>query len=43
VSTRKLLTDPFDPTGGTLDIPDGPGLGVEIDHEVVETYRLEAV
>lgn len=37
----ELLTDPFDPTDGTLEIPDSPGLGIEIDHGTIETYRID--
>lgn len=36
-----LLEEPFDPTGGTLEIPDGPGLGVEIDDEALSKYRID--
>lgn len=38
---EELLVDPFDPTGGSLDVPDGPGLGVELDHDAVEEYRID--
>jgi D-galactarolactone cycloisomerase len=27
----ELLIDPLDPTGGEVAVPDGPGLGVEVD------------
>ncbi len=35
-----LLTDPLLPVGGWIDIPAGPGLGVEVDEEAVR--RLSA-
>lgn len=38
---EELLVDPFDFTGGRLDIPDGPGLGVSVDSEIVNQYRIE--
>lgn len=37
-----LLEDPIDPTGGTVSIPDGPGLGVSVDQDVVNRYRIDA-
>lgn len=36
-----LLVDPLDPTGGSLAVPDGPGLGIEVDEAAVETYRVD--
>lgn len=37
----ELLDDPIDPTGGEVSIPDGPGLGVSVDRDVVERYRID--
>lgn len=37
-----LLVESFDPTGGNLEIPNGPGLGVEIDHDTIEKYRIDS-
>jgi len=37
----KLLETPLDPTGGTLAVPDGPGLGVDVDEEAIEAYRID--
>ncbi len=37
-----LLETPLDPTGGSLDVPQGPGLGVELDEDAVERYRADA-
>ena len=36
-----LLNEPFDPTDGTLEIPDSPGLGVEIDERALNKYRID--
>lgn len=38
---EELITEPFDPSGGTLDVPQGPGLGVEVDEAAVERYRVD--
>lgn len=38
---EELLEEPFDPTGGTLEAPGGPGLGVTVDEDAVERYRVE--
>lgn len=35
---EEILTTPLDPTGGELTVPDGPGLGVDIDHSAIEEY-----
>lgn len=37
---KELLVDPLDPTGGELTVPDGPGLGVEVDENAIERFRL---
>jgi len=37
----ELLESPLDPTGGTLAIPDGPGLGVTIDETALDRYRVD--
>ncbi|MFC6825152.1 mandelate racemase/muconate lactonizing enzyme family protein [Halopelagius fulvigenes] len=37
-----LLETPFDPSGGVLDVPQGPGLGIEIDRDALERYRTDA-
>lgn len=38
---RELLTEPLDPTGGSLAVPDGDGLGVTVDEDAVERYRVD--
>lgn len=37
---HEILETPFDPSGGTLDIPTEPGLGISVDEGSVEQYRL---
>ncbi|WP_226042596.1 mandelate racemase/muconate lactonizing enzyme family protein [Natrinema sp. DC36] len=36
-----LLESPFDPSNGSLDVPQTPGLGIEIDVEALATYRTD--
>jgi D-galactarolactone cycloisomerase len=36
----ELLESPLDTTGPSIEIPDGPGLGVEPDPAVIERYRV---
>ena len=36
-----LVTDPLDPTDGSLPIPDDPGLGVEVDQSTVDRLRVD--
>lgn len=38
---HELLETPFDPTGGSLAVPQEPGLGVTVDEAAVETYRID--
>ena len=38
---RDLLVDPLDRDGGYLRIPDGPGIGVELDDEAVDNNPYE--
>jgi L-alanine-DL-glutamate epimerase-like enolase superfamily enzyme len=33
---RNLVTDPLPVRDGTMALPDGPGLGTELDPEIVE-------
>ncbi|ADB63246.1 Mandelate racemase/muconate lactonizing protein (plasmid) [Haloterrigena turkmenica DSM 5511] len=37
----ELLETPFDPAGGTIDVPQEPGLGIEIDQDALERYRAD--
>jgi len=37
---QAVLTKPLDHDHGTVTIPDGPGLGIEINREALERYRL---
>jgi len=38
--TDDLLTEPFTYRDGALVVPDGPGLGIELDEEKVAHYRV---
>lgn len=39
---EELATDPFRPdSDGRVSIPDGPGLGIELDESAIEEYRIE--
>ncbi len=37
---QSILTEPFDPEGGTLSVPSGPGLGVEVDPSKIEQLSV---
>jgi D-galactarolactone cycloisomerase len=37
---QHLITEPILQQGGWVTIPDGPGLGVEIDRAALEKYRV---
>ena len=37
---HEILDDPFDPTHGEVQVPQSPGLGVSVDEDAVEKYRL---
>lgn len=39
--TDSLLTTPLTIRGGYLQVPDGPGLGVDVDEEALTRYRME--
>jgi len=36
---EEILEAPFDPTGGSLAVPQEPGLGITVDEDAVERYR----
>ncbi|ELY97721.1 mandelate racemase/muconate lactonizing enzyme family protein [Natrialba aegyptia] len=36
-----LLETPFDPAGGTITVPQSPGLGIDIDEAALERYRAD--
>lgn len=40
--SRELLVEPIRFVDGMAQVPDAPGLGVELDPEMVERYRWEA-
>jgi D-galactarolactone cycloisomerase len=33
-----LITKPIEQVDGWVEIPDGPGLGVEVDRSILEKY-----
>lgn len=37
----EIVAEPIDVTGGEVAVPDGPGLGIEVDEEAVERYRID--
>lgn len=39
--SRSLVKDPLRLIDGYLEVPEAPGLGVEIDEEVIRKYRIE--
>jgi L-alanine-DL-glutamate epimerase-like enolase superfamily enzyme len=39
--TDDLLTEPLEIRGGYLQVPDGPGLGVEVNETVLSNYVME--
>jgi muconate cycloisomerase len=38
--TDDIITEPFEYADGHLKVPDGPGLGIEIDPKKLEKYRV---
>ena len=40
---HQLLAEPLSVHGGLVDIPDAPGLGLEIDWDAVECFRIEPI
>jgi L-alanine-DL-glutamate epimerase-like enolase superfamily enzyme len=38
---HELVTRPFEQRDGWLDVPDVPGLGIEVDEEAVQRYGFE--
>ncbi|MCU4741355.1 mandelate racemase/muconate lactonizing enzyme family protein [Halobacteria archaeon AArc-m2/3/4] len=38
---NEILETPLDPTGGSLDVPQAPGLGISIDEDALERYRAD--
>lgn len=37
---NEILVDPFDPTGGSLDVPQDPGLGVDVDEDALNRFQV---
>jgi len=38
---EEILETPFDPSGGSLDVPQEPGLGISVDQDAIERYRID--
>jgi hypothetical protein len=38
---NKLITSPFKIEGGYIRVPEAPGLGVEVDEDALDQYRME--
>lgn len=38
---KSIIKSPFQPKDGKLDVPDGPGLGIEVDEEAVIAFSRE--
>ena len=38
---HEILEDPLDPSGEELAVPDDPGVGVTVDTDAVERYRVD--
>lgn len=36
-----LLKQPFDVRDGCIHVPDGPGLGIEVDEDAIDRYRVD--
>jgi D-galactarolactone cycloisomerase len=37
----RILKSSFDPNGGSVDVPQSPGLGIEVDEDAVDRYRSD--
>ena len=37
----EILETPFDLTGGELNVPQGPGLGISVDEDALAQYRTD--
>lgn len=40
---QRILRTPLEPVAGSIQIPDGPGLGIEIDREAVQHFTVGTV
>jgi D-galactarolactone cycloisomerase len=36
-----ILTEPIEQKNGWVEIPTGPGLGIEIDREAIGRFRID--
>jgi D-galactarolactone cycloisomerase len=37
---EAMMTDSLRPTGGMIDVPNGPGLGIEVDREIIQRFAI---
>ena len=37
---EAMMTDPLRPRGGTISVPQGPGLGIEVDRDIVKRFAI---
>jgi L-alanine-DL-glutamate epimerase-like enolase superfamily enzyme len=42
VRRRQLTLEPFEVEGGFVRVPEGPGLGVELNEATIERYAVRA-
>jgi L-alanine-DL-glutamate epimerase-like enolase superfamily enzyme len=38
---KDLVKNPLEPANGLLQVPDGIGIGVEVNEEAIKSYLLE--
>jgi len=43
VYENSLLKEPLEVTNGRVQVPEGPGLGVELDWDAIERFRIEPI
>jgi D-galactarolactone cycloisomerase len=36
---QAILSSPIEPVAGMVTVPDGPGLGIEVDRSAIEHFR----
>ena len=40
---RHIVRDPFVVEAGHLDVPLGPGLGVDVDHDLLREFEVDDI
>jgi muconate cycloisomerase len=41
ILVQDIVTDPIPPDSTFVDIPDSPGLGIELDEAIIKKYRVD--